>query len=166
MRKLSICSLAAVSLLAGADRDPGGWTAAKWGMTPGQIVKALPGQAVQLTGPEQDRTFDGILATVGVPALALDKDTVRIFFICDPSAGLVRVEMRSADDSDEAFVRLESLLVQKYGKPWSRSTDQVKESQWSFPTTTITLRRVEMKAISFRSLWITYARRDATDKLE
>ncbi len=142
-----------------AGRDPGGWTNARWGMTEAEILQALPGQAVRLEGiiPIKERTFNGVVARIGVPRLDLGKHTFRIFFICDPA--LRRVMMQADEASPEAFIGIEALLVQRYGYPWVRSRRERMQSLWSFATTAITLRYVDLRAVAFRSLWLTYERK-------
>jgi hypothetical protein len=147
-----------------AKLDPGGWSYARWGMTDAQILDASSGQARRLEGviPDKQRSFDGAIAAVGVPSLDLTRqDTGRIFFICAPDSGLEEVKVQLADPSPDAFDRLEAALVQKYGRPWSSSAVQERQSQWTFPTTVITLQRLDIRSIGFRSLWLSYARRQA-----
>ena len=135
----------AFCLLLLAAADPGGWTVAKWGMSPDQILAAVPG-AVRLERPEKLKD--------GPAPIALQEADRRILFICDPTLRAVAIQFTEPDPAQ--FLRVEAHLVSKYGRPWHRETSEIEQSGWTFATTLIQLRRVALRNIPFRSLWLTY----------
>ncbi len=145
-------------LLALAAADPGGYLAARWGMTPDQVLAAIP-EARELTSPLPSRTFKEDVARIGIPQITLGPDQAQVFFLINAQAGLYRVMIQPATADMDAFRRIEALLVQRYGRPWHRAGETTTQSQWSFPATTITLSYSYIPAIRFRSLWLTYERR-------
>jgi hypothetical protein len=140
---LILCSLAA---------ETGGWSAARWGMTEDQVLAAIP-PAVRLTSPEKFRFGQ---APIAIPEFRAEQSTFRVLFIMTPD--LSRIVFSDQDGSEEEFVRVESLLVRKYGRPWHRSGGILTISQWTRGDTVITLRRVVMRAIRSESIDLTYER--------
>jgi hypothetical protein len=134
-------------------------------MTERQILEALPDNAARLTGPAPPRTIDGVLANVGIPELRIGRTLYKVYFLVDPQKGLTSVHFTPAAGSDVTeleFAAIESLLAEKYGHPLSRKSaedPQVQSSQWSFPTTTITIRLTTFRRIGLRTLWLSYERR-------
>jgi hypothetical protein len=136
-------------------------------MTDQQVVEAFSGEAVELDGavPEAERTFDGgEIARVGIPETRIGDSAVRVFFLTG-QAGLHRVEIQAAETDDENYLRLEALLVEKYGKPWTGRTAETWESQWTLQSTKITLRRTALRSVHLRSLWLTCDHRQPTDNI-
>jgi len=138
----------AFCLLLLAAADPGGWTVAKWGMTPDQILAALPASR-RLERPEKLKD--------GPASIALHEADRRILFVCDPTLRAVAIEFIAPSPAE--FLRIEAHLVERYGRPWHRETAEIEQSAWTFPTTVIQLRRVAFRDISFRSLWLVYTLR-------
>jgi hypothetical protein len=120
------------SLLLAAD-DPAGWTAAKWGMSPDQVIAAL--------GPGAKLLPSGVVS--------LDLDLAGVKFGAgahfDKDGHLETVDLLPsslADASDALFRNLEELLVEKYGHPWKTTEEKnVTQDQWTFATTVVTLTR-------------------------
>lgn len=147
--------------------DPAGWSRARWGMSDAQILDAFAGQAVPLEAliPAPDRAFqDGGVAAIGIPSLAIGSIDCQVFFLTQP-AGLHRIMIHPADTDDATYAALESRLVEKYGRAWSRTTDVGRLSQWTLDTTLVRLELHLVPAIRFRSLWLTYTRRHPDDNL-
>jgi len=141
----------ALCLLLLAAADPGGWTVARWGMSPDQILAAIPG-AVRLDPPEKLKD--------GPAPVALQEADRRILFVCDPTLRAVAIQFTDPDPAQ--FLRVEAQLVELYGRPWHRETAEIEQSQWTFPTTLIQFRRVALRNIPFRSLWLIYSLRQPT----
>lgn len=130
-----------------------------------QLLDAFPGQAERLSGPLNARTFDaGQISTIGIEALEIGRTPYRLYFVLNPADGLRSVQLTPAsraDATEQEFHLVENALVAKYGKPWiTHSSDpEVVSSQWTFPTTTVTLRYVDFAKIGLRTLWLTYEKR-------
>jgi hypothetical protein len=140
-------------LLAAPATDPGGFLAAKWGMTEDQILAAFPNEAARPAKPEK---FN--LGPAPVIVARADRKTS---FICTPTLQAVIIQF--LDDSPAEFLRVEAQLAEQYGRPWHRDSGEIEQSQWTFPTTLIQLRRVALKNIPFRSLSLTYQRRQPSE---
>ncbi len=129
-------ALAAADTLA-AD-DPGGWTAAKWGMTGAQILTAFPGQAAPLDPPDSVNH-----AHVQIREFDLAGAAFRVYFVPDKDDHLASVLLTPskppASGNEAMFQHLQELLVEKYGHPWSSTVGGRTQLQWSLKTTTITL---------------------------
>ena len=149
--------LATAAVLVAAD-DPGGWTAAKWGMTDEQILQAVPA-ATRLDPPEK---FNH--ARVHIPSFDLAGSRFHVYFIPGPAGQLDQV-LLSAEPCDAGydvlFQQLQELLVQKYGRPWSSAEGNTTEFQWSLKTTTITLSRTKNQAINIEFLHLQYSKKSA-----
>src|SRR5216683_1237390 len=65
-------------------KEPAGWSKARWGMTEQQILDAFAGEATVLDGPTPERTFNGVLVTVGIKSLSIGGTAYRVFFLMDP----------------------------------------------------------------------------------
>jgi hypothetical protein len=157
-RYLMVMMLASAVALA-AD-DPGGWTTAKWGMSTDQVRAAIP-SSHDLTGPADNRTFDGKLSTLGVDRVQIGRTVYSALFMFDVT-GLSAVYLLPADESDRSlfqFIQVELLLVQKYGRPFERSYTEGRFAQWSLDTTTVTLHYSDIRILKRESLYLIYARK-------
>ncbi|HTX34337.1 MAG TPA: hypothetical protein VME43_04920 [Bryobacteraceae bacterium] len=142
--------MVALALACAAVEDPGGWTKAKWGMTDDQVLAAFPGQAARLDPPE----LNG--ARVSIKSIELSGAEFRVYFIPDAAGHLRAVILNAVKPTGALFQSLENLLVAKYGRPWK--TDEAGDSgvQWSFPTTVITLTRVQVPNFGTQFLSLAY----------
>ena len=122
-------------------------------MTEQEILDAFP-TAVRLAKPEK---FDVGAAPISIPAFRLEHLTLRIYFIMTPALSQVVLNSKEADPYD--FQIIEALLVRKYDRPWQKTTDLVQLSQWTLPSTIITLRRFSDRNIRVQFLTLTYALR-------
>lgn len=158
MRLLPIYMMLAAAAAHAAD-DPAGWTAARWGMSPAEVRAAVPDSAT-LTGPPADRTIDGKLSTLGVPAVQIGALTWSAYFFFEQDK-LTRVELTPADRSlidTRQFRATESLLAAKYGRPFDRTAEGHSVVQWTFPATLITLTHTDYRPrVQLQTLWLTYA---------
>ncbi len=88
MKTLTLAVLATVLAAQPAPEDPGGWRAAKWGMTEEEVLAALPGQAARLPGLHKDGT-----ASVVIEPLIIAGHDFRVTFVparvgrADPRCG-------------------------------------------------------------------------------
>ena len=104
-------------------QDPGGWTAAKWGMTENQVLAAFRDQARKLA--QAVRYGGGSFASVRIDSVEIGVITYRVDFIFQPSdSTLEAVNLAPADESPgiaaAAYDHLEQSLTQKYGQPGYR----------------------------------------------
>jgi len=138
-------------LMALIGSDPGGWAKAKWGMTEAQLMEI----GTHLRQPDK---INGVLATTGMESVKIGPVDFRAYFVLDAKGlrEVYLVPVAPSDANEVVFQAVESLLVDKYGKPWTRD----RTSQWTFPTTKITLRYTELKNIGMQVLNLDYVRRD------
>ena len=130
-----------IAAVVQAADDPGGWTAAKWGMTDAQILQAIPA-ATRLDPPEKNTH-----AGVQIESLELSGKDFHVLFVPDSkgllnSVLLVPAAKYEGRGLDGLFKDLEQLLVEKYGRPWiTNAGKELKQTvdQWSLKTTTIIL---------------------------
>jgi len=140
--------------------DPGGWTAAKWGMTIDQVRAAVPDAQI-LTGNEPKRTINGVLSPLGVPSLEIGKVTWSVYFLFDQQGHLSAVEINTDTPSVEAYIQTAQLLTERYGHPAEETAGGRRSAQWTFATTTIQLRYTYLAAIQMETLWLSYTRPNA-----
>jgi hypothetical protein len=151
--------------IAAAADDPGGWTAAKWGMTRDQVRAAIPSAKV-LTGPADARTVEKDVSDLGIDAIAIGAIDWTVLFFFDASGGLRQVRLAPVntkkDATEQQYLATESLLVEKYGRPFDRnateSTD-VRDAQWTIGKTTIHLRRLAIRRVAFQAITLIYRRK-------
>jgi hypothetical protein len=139
MRSVSLL-IALAAALSAAD-DPGGWTAAKWGMTEAQLRDAFPAQPV---------------------SVELAGTTFHVRFISTKDA-LTQVKLDPVEPVkqglDSLFQDLQNMLVEKYGRPWSSTEGPTSELQWTFKTTTISLSRVRLSGFGTQFVFLTYRKK-------
>ncbi len=156
-RRLPIYMMLALSVAAVAADDPGGWTAAKWGMTDAQILQAIPA-ATRLDPPEKVNH-----ARVHIESFDLAGAIFHVYFV--PGKDGLENVILSPRKPDEGFAslfqRLQELLVQKYGRPWISTEDRTTELQWSLKTTTLTLSLSRIPAIDMEILTLQYKKKSA-----
>lgn len=158
--------LAAPIVFAAA--DPAGWTGAKWGMTPDQVRAAVPGSK-----PLRYEFEKGTFATLGVDAVQLgDGPAWSVYFVFDPAGHLDRVAMQPAVRTfatQQEFGRLESLLADKYGRPFDRTAGDTtanypatRRATWSAGQTSIALVHTDYRPrVQLQTLWLTYRPRQS-----
>jgi hypothetical protein len=147
--KGTILGILAFAILAfappAAADDLGGWQEAKWGMTPGEVQKALshPTRAADLAKVCGEKCNEGAALELDDYQLDAQHFVVRLWF--------TKVEMRLQDVSmyakqlddtngNEAFTKIKSLLESLYGKPASVHLRRGEFNiSWSLPLTTVTL---------------------------
>jgi hypothetical protein len=136
--------------------DPGGWTAAKWGMTDAQILQAVP-TATRLDPPDAD-------AHVQIKSFPLAGSDFHVLFQSDKDGRLQAVLLSPigtpSEGFDYLFQNLQNLLVEKYGRPWSSTEGHQTKIQWSLKTTTITLSQAKFPGIDIQILNLHYKRKD------
>jgi hypothetical protein len=160
MRSLLI--LACASTLAAAE-DPGGWTAAKWGMTPDQVRAAVPESK-----PVRYEFEKGTFSTLGVDELRIgDGPAWSVYFLFDDAGKLARVAMQPAVNiyaTVQEFSRVESLLAEKYTRPFDRNSGDpnqnypvLRRAGWTIGQTSITLVHTDYRPrVQLQTLWLTY----------
>jgi len=148
--------LVLAAIATGADtQDPGGWTAAKWGMTDAQVLAAIP-VATSLDPPDAG-------AHVHIKSFDLAGAAFHVLFQADKDGRLQSVLLSPvgtpAEGINYLFQNLQNLLVEKYGRPWTSTEGHGTEIQWSLKTTTITLSRVKFPGIDIQILNLHYKRK-------
>ena len=133
--------VAAVALLVAAAPAKGsppdaesGWRAARFGMTPGEVVAAFPGEAFLLEPPVN--LPDGNVVAAGIDKLAWEGLAFNVRFVFT-GGKLSLVSLRTPQDryvEPEAYVRLRDALVKRWGAPLETSTDDafidVRQTRW------------------------------------
>jgi hypothetical protein len=135
-----------IGLAAGA-ADIQGWSNARWGMTEDEILAAFP-NAVRLTGAAAERCTKYGHAPVSIPDVDVAGIILSVHLVIDPKTGLRMVLLSPANPgatTAQDFQTIEALLVQKYGRPWNRMTDDTAKSQWSLPSTIIELESIGIR---------------------
>lgn len=155
--------LVASASLAGPADDPAGWSGAKWGMTSTEVRTAVPG-----CKPIRYEFEAGVFATLGADAVQLgDGPAWSVYFVFDSAGQLVRVAMQPAARTfatQQEFSRLESLIADKYGRPFDRNAGDsaanypaVRRAAWSAGQTSITLVHTDYRPrVQLQTLWLTY----------
>jgi hypothetical protein len=142
-----------------AASDPGGYLGARWGMTPDQVLAAVP-QAERNTESDAVKPFRETLTPIIIKEVTIAGDPMRVSFRFGEQSGRledVLVEAtREIDKRPADFDRIESLLVEKYGRPWTSSSPEERTSRWTLDTTTVELQLRTHKAIGLSFLTILY----------
>jgi hypothetical protein len=145
--------------------DPGGYLASRWGMTPDQVLAAVP-QAIR---DESAKPFRGAVASIIIREVQIATLPMQVSFRFGQQSGrLENVLLQPVRDQDKAegdFERIEALLVEKYGRPWISTTAEGRTSRWSFETTAIELSYYQSRTIAFRSLSLVYRPRDTNSPI-
>ena len=156
MRLLPIIMMSLLTAVA-AD-DPGGWTAAKWGMTDDQLLAAFPGQAARLDPPDAG-------AHVHIKPLQLSGADFHVLFQSDKDGRLTSVLLspigQPPQGYDLLFQSLQNLLSEKYGRPWKSDSADKTEFQWSLKTTIISLSRIQIAGLSPQIINLHYRQKPA-----
>lgn len=169
MRTLLILPL--LALTAAAAEDPAGWQAAKFGMSVEEVRAAMPAAQILIT-PLADRTIDGAISPLGIDRIEIAKTSWSVFFTFE-AGKLTTVHLRPIAKTDatiQDFQTVEELLMEKYGRPFERQAGTpntewpiVRQAAWSFATTAITLRHVDLRPrVGLETLWLTYHAKLAT----
>jgi hypothetical protein len=154
---LSIFVVAAALIAA----DPEGWFDARWGMTQEQVRNSVK-MATVPTGPIEQRSFAGEIATVSIPQLQLGRITsetkkdlivATVLFFLEEREGLSAVRLRIHDPDEQRFDGLRQALEKKYGPA---TLAKARFSRWSFPTTVITLSLRQPAGRRPVGLWLRY----------
>ena len=146
-------------LLLFAAADPGGYLAAKWGMTPDEVLATLP-QATRHAGPDATKPFRGALTAIIIKEITVAEVPMQVNFRFGETSGrLEEVYLQPLKNEHKDlfyFNRIEALLVQKYGRAWTSTDPTVQVSQWITPSTVIRLTYSPPRLIPLRSLTIEY----------
>ena len=119
----------------GAFASPGqGWRAARFGMTPEEVLAVLPKEAFRLS-PEVTLA-DGNVVAVGIDGLAFEGLTFDVRFIFT-GGKLSLVSLRTPEkklvDAD-AYARLRDALVKQWGPPLEETKDDnfvdMRQTRW------------------------------------
>lgn len=148
--KIGACYFLSVVLFASMvwsqTGDVKGWNAIRWGMTVSQAKTALGSQAKDPTDEQKQGSKWPIRIVVN--DIKLD-DEIRGTALIEtkPDSNFisaVSIEAAQFEDSaahrEYAFSKLKKLLTAKYGTPKSATAEEVI---WTFPSTSITLSRIE-----------------------
>lgn len=130
--------------------DVGGWSNAKWGMSKADVVEAFGAEtrldaSTEVFGDPPIRT-----SRLGIPEVVLAGNPFRAYFFFEPiRGGLEGVLLKSiAEDQLSSFAPILDLLAAKYGTFQSNvDGDHKFDAIWRFPSTTITLTKIDMLAL-------------------
>jgi hypothetical protein len=118
-----------------ADDAPGtAWRAARWGMSPQQVVTAFPGEAY-LVQPEV-RLPDGNTVSAGIDGLAWEGLTVNVRFVFE-GGKLALVSLRTPQNQyveAATYDRLRKALSERWGDPLESTADSqfidLRQTRW------------------------------------
>jgi hypothetical protein len=161
MKTLTLAVLATALAAQPAPEDPGGWKAAKWGMTEDEVLAALSGQAARLPGLHKDGT-----ASVAIEPLIIAGHDFRVTFVLAKSGGLIRVAVMPTENnpSEVVFEDLRKALIEQHGAPASSQSTRDgpvlrQVVKWDFPTTSAELTHTFSPAIRNSVILLLYERK-------
>ena len=118
--------------------EPGataGWRAARFGMTPGEVLSAFPKEAFRIS-PEM-KLADGNTIPVGIDGLAFEGLTFDVRFVFT-GGKLALVSLRTPPKKPveaEAYARLRETLVKQWGPPLEDFQDDafidMRQARWN-----------------------------------
>ncbi len=165
MKMLLLVVLAAAVAAQTTPEDPGGWKAAKWGMTQDEVLAALAGQNPRVAGQPQNGT-----ARVEIERVAIAGHDFSASFVPGKSGGLVRVGLTTPDRNPPAavFDDLRKALIEQHGQP--ASSDMKRDGlvleqvvKWEFPTTAVRLSHTFSPAIRVFVISLMYEKKGAEE---
>ncbi len=117
------------------DPGSGGWRAARWGMTPDEVLAAFPKEAFRVS-PEV-KLADGNVIAAGIDGFSFEGLTVDVRFLF--TAGkLALVSLRSPASKPvdaDAYARLRDALVKLWGAPLEETKDDafidMRQTRWN-----------------------------------
>jgi hypothetical protein len=134
----------------------GGWSAAKWGMSPDEVARAFEGKETLVPsddrwGNEGDPDFS--VGKWGIKNFGIGGEKFDVTFFFNPKEKMLDkvslTDLNSSSAMEIAFGNLEKLLIEKYGQPTIRSGgteaepgtgDKRIESSWILKNNVITLK--------------------------
>lgn len=146
------CLLIAATAACASD-DPAGWTRARWGMTAADLAAVFPD--ADRRPPEKD-------AILAIDSIDLAGARFRVVMYPDAGGGLAEVHLGVTPPeagTDALFQTVENLLADKYGRPWQSTESDTTTLQWTFPTTTIQLRRLRLRGATRSIVDLIYMKR-------
>jgi len=111
------------------------WRAARWGMTPAEVLAAFPKEA-RLLSPEVQLVDGNVIAAAidGFPFEGLNFDVRFIFTGGKLSLVSLRTPQKQPVDAD-AYARLREALVKKWGAPLEETKDDnfidMRQTRWN-----------------------------------
>ena len=134
----------------GSPRDIDGWGKTRWGMTESEVLKAMPGEAVQLGKSEKFKSGE---ATIGIKDFELASHRFSVRFIFDTvTRRLNAVHLQLIESNyliaEDTFHTLEKALTEKYGPASYRNEKRKRgalgltidnNASWRLTNTTINL---------------------------
>jgi hypothetical protein len=131
----ALALLLATTALAQDPVPSGGWRGARFGMTPAEVVAALPGEAVLLS-PEV-KLADGNAVAVGIDGMAWEGLTFDVRFVF-AKGRLALVSLRTPQKKyvdAEAYVKLRDALTSQWGPPLEETKDDafvdLRQTRWN-----------------------------------
>jgi hypothetical protein len=160
-----LCFVAFVGQAAAADIDVSGYGAARWGMTPEQVLHSEK-RTVMLDPPVHFSHWEG---RAQIPSIEIDGQKFKADFLFDQSDKLAQVNISPADmspiESKHEFFSLEKLLTEKYGAPTYHSGNTVT---WRLVSNEVELHIMDVPGVATR-LTVRYrpiqAVKNSTDNL-
>lgn len=123
-----------------------GYRAARWGMTPGEVLAAFPGEAVALQPPLS--LPDGNAVAVELPVQALAGEQVRARFVF-AGGRLALVGLRTPEDryaGPEAYAAVRAALAATLGFGGAESRDDslidLRQTRWILGRSAVDLRYI------------------------
>lgn len=140
-----------------------GYSDTKWGMTPDAVVSAEKGKAHIQATPDVFLYGKGL---VKIDNISIGGDSYKVDFIFNARQKLVMVNVVSPEHAPEfvnqqKFLKLESLLTQKYGSP--KYKDGHFKVVWDLGETIVSLVHLYIGGESY-SVSVSYASSEITKK--
>lgn len=116
------------------DPAPGGWRAARFGMTPDEVLAAFPKEAVRIS-PEV-KLADGNTIPVGIDGYVLEGLAFDVRFVfTGGKLALVSLRTPARKPADaEAYARLRDALARQWGPPLEETKDaafiDMRQARW------------------------------------
>jgi hypothetical protein len=134
------------------------WRAARWGMTPGEVLAAFPEAQRAVPAASFGQPRPGA-AEVAIPAYEADGTKVRVLFGF-MSDRLNRIQLAAAPAGESTCEDLEKRLTGEHAAPSNRSemaaTMRTKEIIWMLPAQTIWLVCAEKPSLGYRTVTLDY----------
>jgi hypothetical protein len=165
MKMIALLVLTAAVAAQTTPEDPGGWMAAKRGMTQDEVLAASAGQNPRVAGQPQNGT-----ARIEIARVAIAGHDFSASFVPGKAGGLVRVGLTTPDRNppEPVFDDLRKALIEQHGQP--ASSDMKRDGlvleqvvKWEFPTTAVRLSYTFSPAIHMSVISLMYDQKGAEE---
>jgi hypothetical protein len=136
------------------------WGAARWGMTPEELLAAFAGQAQAAEPPVAFQAPATGAAPVMIASHEADGARFRVLFGFQ-GGRLSRIQLSAPKAGEATCYDVETRLTGEHGEPSSRRETtthlQTKETAWTLPAQTITLVCADKPSLGFRTVTLDHS---------